>query len=246
MNGNNRAALGVNEVHVCIAYLDRPESEVRFFESLLAADETQRAKRFYFQKDRERFVVGRGLLRTILSSYLQLPPDEILFAYGAHGKPTVKQKAGQSGIEFNLAHSAGWGIYAITQDRPVGVDVEFIQRDFPGENVAEHFFSPRETASLRALPKDRQTAAFFSCWSRKEAFIKALGLGLSCPLGDFDVSLAPGEPARLLYVKWDPHEVSRWFMADIDRVPGCAAAVVVAGTTCRLVVSEWSGTTAPP
>jgi len=246
MNGNNRAALGVNEVHVCIAYLDRPESEVRFFESLLAADETQRAKRFYFQKDRERFVVGRGLLRTILSSYLQLPPDEILFAYGAHGKPTVKQKAGQSGIEFNLAHSAGWGIYAITQDRPVGVDVEFIQRDFPGENVAEHFFSPRETASLRALPKDRQTAAFFSCWSRKEAFIKALGLGLSCPLGDFDVSLAPGEPARLLYVKWDPHEVSRWFMEEIDRVPGCAAAVVVAGTTCRLVVSEWSGTTAPP
>ena len=115
MNGNNRAALGANEVHVCIASLDRPESEIRFFESLLAADETQRAKRFYFQKDRERFVVGRGLLRTILSSYLQLPPDEILFAYGAHGKPTVKQKAGQPGIEFNLAHSAGWGIYAITQ-----------------------------------------------------------------------------------------------------------------------------------
>jgi 4'-phosphopantetheinyl transferase len=245
MDGNKAAALDQDEVHICIASLDRADAEVSFFAGLLAEDETQRAKRFYFPRDRDRFIVGRGLLRTILSSYLEVGPDEICFTYGTHGKPSLEQKEGQLGIDFNLAHSGGWGIYAVTKDRPVGVDVELIQHDFPGDSVAEHFFSPREVDSLRALPKDMQTAAFFRCWARKEAFIKALGLGLSCPLGDFDVPLTPWEAPRLLRVKWAPEEVSRWFMADIDRVPDCAAAVVVAGTTGRLLLSEWNGTAAP-
>jgi 4'-phosphopantetheinyl transferase len=238
MNGIKMAPLGRDEVHVRIASLDHRQSEFRFFESILAKDEMDRANRFHFQKDRERFVAGRGLLRMILSPYVGLPPGEIIFTYGRRGKPAVVGQEGRPSIEFNLAHSGGTAIYAITRDRAVGVDIEAFQLDFPKEDVARNFFSWAELAALRSLPIDMQSVAFFKCWTRKEAFIKALGDGLSCPLSDFDVSLNPGEPARLLHVKWASEEASRWCMEDIESVPGCAGALVVAGPRCRLHFSE--------
>jgi 4'-phosphopantetheinyl transferase len=240
MTGIEVAPLGQDDVHVRIASLDCRQSELRFFESILAEDEINRANRFHFQKDRERFVAGRGLLRTILSSYVGVPSDEIIFTYGSHGKPGLAWQDGRPAIEFNLAHSGGTAIYAITQDRTVGVDIELIQHDFPVQSVAERFFSLSELAELQALPNKMRTEAFFKCWTRKEAFIKARGDGLSCPLSDFDVSLTPGEPARLLHVKWASEEASRWCMEDIESVPNCAGAVVVAGPRCRL---HWSDST---
>ena len=239
MTGIEVTALRQNEVHVWIASLDRRQSELSFFQSILAQDEIGRADRFHFQKDRERFVAGRGLLRMILSSYLGVPPREIIFTYGSHGKPGLKRQDGQPAVEFNLAHSAGKAIYAMTKDRSVGVDIESIQTAFPVEDVARNFFSSTELSAFRALPITLRTEAFFKCWTRKEAFIKALGDGLSCPLSDFDVSLAPGEPARLLNVGWAPEETSRWCIADINAVVGCAAAVVFSGSRCRLHVSHW-------
>ena len=111
--------------------------------------------------------------------------------------------------------------------------------NFRSRDVAEHFFSKAEVAALRSLPQDMQRIAFFKCWTRKEAFIKALGDGLSCPLSDFDVSLMPGQPARLLHVRGAPEEASRWYMEDIDSVAGCAAAIVFSGPQCRMHVSQW-------
>ena len=238
MNGIKVAPLGPDDVHVRIASLDHRRSELRFFESILAKDEMERANRFHFQRDREWFVAGRGLLRMILSSYVGVPPGEIIFTYGSRGKPGLQRQEGRPSIEFNLAHSGGTAIYAITRDRAVGVDIETFQLDFPTEDVARNFFSWAELAALRSLPIDMQSVAFFKCWTRKEAFIKALGDGLSCPLSDFDVSLKPGEPARLLHVKWASEEASRWCMEDIQSVPGCAGALVVAGPRCRLHFSE--------
>jgi 4'-phosphopantetheinyl transferase len=239
MTGGEMAPLGQGEVHVRIASLERRQSELRFFESILAKDEIDRASRFHFQKDRERFVAGRGLLRMILSSYVGVPPGEIIFTYGSRGKPGLQRQEGRQPIEFNLAHSNGTAIYAITQDRPVGVDIESVKHEFPIESVAERFFSKVEVAALRSLPEDVRRTAFFKCWTRKEAFIKALGDGLSCPLADFDVSLAPGEPARLLDVRWASEEAHRWCMEDIDSVADYAAAIVFSGPQCRMHVSQW-------
>jgi 4'-phosphopantetheinyl transferase len=233
------APLGQDEVHVRIASLDCPQSEIKYFENILADDEIHRANRFHFRKDRERFVVRRGLLRMILSSYLGMPANEIIFTYGCHGKPGLRLPDGRPAIEFNLAHSGGTAIYAITRDRRVGVDIEVIKCEFPLESVAEHFFSIVEAAALRSLPQPMQRMAFFKCWTRKEAFIKALGDGLSCSLRDFDVSLAPGEPARLLHVRWDSEEASRWCMEDIDCIAGSAAALTFSGPQCSVYVSPW-------
>jgi 4'-phosphopantetheinyl transferase len=238
MNCIKMAPLGRDDVHVRIASLDHRQSELRFFESILAQDEMERASRFHFHKDRERFVAGRGLLRMILSPYVGVSPGEIIFTYGSRGKPGLARQESRPSIEFNLAHSGGTAMYAITRDRPVGVDIESMKHDLSFESVAEHFFSSVEVAALRSLPEDMQRTAFFKCWTRKEAYIKALGDGLSCPLSDFDVSLTPGEPARLLDVKWASEEASRWCMKDIESVPGCAAALVVAGPRCRLHFSE--------
>jgi 4'-phosphopantetheinyl transferase len=238
MTGIEVALLGQEDVHVRIASLDRRESELRFFESILAEAEINRANRFRFHKDRERFVAGRGLLRVILSPYLGLPANEIIFTYGSHGKPGIRRQEGRPAIQFNLAHSAGTAIYAITRDRPVGIDIELVNHEFPIESVAERFFSKVEVAAFRSLPRDMQRIAFFKCWTRKEAFIKALGDGLSCPLADFDVSLTPGERARLLKVRWAPEEASRWCMEDIESVPNCAAAIVISGPQCRMHISQ--------
>jgi 4'-phosphopantetheinyl transferase len=240
MTGIELVSLGQDDVHVRIASLDHRQSELRFFESILANDEIDRANRFHFQKHRERFIAGRGLLRVILSLYIGVPPGEIVFAYGSYGKPALRRRNDQPAIEFNLAHSDATAIYAITSGRPVGVDLELITNKFSPETVAEHFFSTTELVTLRGLPEDMQRVAFFQCWTRKEAFIKALGDGLSCPLRDFDVSLAPGEPARLLHVGWAPEETSRWCMEDIDAVPGFSAAIVLAGSQCQMHVSRWS------
>jgi 4'-phosphopantetheinyl transferase len=232
------APLGQDDVHVRIASLDCRQSQRSFFESILAADEINRANRFYFQKDRERFIAGRGLLRVILSSYVGVPPDEIIFTYGSQGKPELRRQGGRPVIQFNLAHSHGTAIYAITQDRPVGIDIESVKYEFPVESVAERFFSEAEVAALRSLPEQVQTIAFFKCWTRKEAFIKALGHGLSFPLSDFDVSLMPGQPARLLHVRGASEEASRWCMEDIESVPNCAAAIVISGPQCRMHISQ--------
>jgi 4'-phosphopantetheinyl transferase len=239
MIGIEETPLGQDDVHVRIACLDRLQSERSYFESILGKDEIDRANRFLFRKDRDRFVAKRGLLRIMLSSYVGVPPGEIIFTYGSRGKPGLEPQVDLPWIEFNLAHSHGMAIYAITKDRSVGVDIESIQADFPVEDVARNVFSIAELSALQALPNNLRTEAFFKCWTRKEAFVKALGDGLSCPLSDFDVSLAPGEPARLLRVGWAPEEASLWWMEDIEAEPGFSAAIVISGARCRIHVSQW-------
>ncbi len=237
--------LGSDEVHVWRAALDLGASGLQNLEHALSADERARAERFCFWKDRERFIVARGLLRVILGSYLEMEPGQLRFCYGPHGKPTLAEGSGVDAFCFNLSHSQAVALYAITRHREVGVDLERLRPDLEGEQTAERLFSPREIAVLRALPPNLRLEAFFTCWTRKEAYIKARGGGLTLPLDRFDVSLAPGEPAALLSINGDRQEASRWLLQSLAPAPGYLAALAVEGHDLRIKCWQWIQETEP-
>ena len=221
--------LGEDEIHVWHANLAQTTSRILGFESTLTPDERRRANRFHFQTDRDHFIVARGLLRAILSRYLDIKPSQLRFCYSPYGKPALAKESGGDVLRFNLSHSHGIALYALTLHRDLGIDLEQIRTDWACEKIAARFFAPSEVAQLRALPANMWHEAFFHCWTRKEAYIKARGEGVSLPLDKFEVSLAPGDSAALLSVKGDPQEASRWSMKELRVGPGYAAALVVQG-----------------
>lgn len=225
-----------DEVHVWCAALD--QSETNYF-PLLSPDERARARRFRFERDRQRFVVGRGSLRVILGDYLNSPPEKLQFEYGEHGKPALAAESPSQTLCFNLAHSGDLALYAVTQGRKIGIDLELIHPVPDAQQLAEQFFSLLERAELDALPLDRQLEAFFSGWTRKEAYLKARGDGLAYPLDQFSVSMSPENPARLLKGKDGPQELSRWSLQSLTPAPapGYVAALAVEGHTWRL--AKW-------
>ena len=224
-----KQTLGNHDVHVWFASLDLDETSVHRLWRTLSADERTRAKRFHFRRDRERFIVGRGLLRSILCSYLATEPERLRFCYDPHGKPHLTSDCGGKTVCFNLSHAQGLALYAVTRHRRIGVDLEYIRSDLVDEQVAERFFAPREVAALHALPASMREQAFFACWTRKEAYIKASGAGLSIPLDQFEVSLQPGEPVRLVSREGDPDEASRWSLKELHPGLGFVAALCVEG-----------------
>lgn len=226
-----------DEAHVWRAQLARPQSEISDFWGTLTPDEQARAARFYFDKDREHFIAARGVLRAILSRYLATPPEKIRFGYGPYGKPCLL--APDCDIRFNLSHSGGVGLFAMTRGRELGIDLERIRAEIAEEQIAERFFSISEVAVLCALPAGLKAEGFFNCWTRKEAYVKATGKGLSLPLDQFDVSLRPGEPAELLQSRSDAQEASRWSMAELVLESGFKAALVVEGSGWRLRCWQW-------
>jgi 4'-phosphopantetheinyl transferase len=193
----------------------------------LSPDERARAERFHFARDRDHFIAGRGLLRVILARYLETEPGTLRFEYGRHGKPRLASTAGD-GIRFNVAHSRGLALYAVAVGRELGVDIERIEPRLE-QGIAERFFSPGEIATLRSLPPPVQREAFFACWTRKEAYVKARGEGLTLGLDQFEVSMCPGEPAALLHTASDPDEARRWSLQELAPGPGYAAALAVEG-----------------
>lgn len=223
--------LSANEVHVWHARLDDHAAER--FRPLLAEDEIARADRFHFAKDRNHYIVARGWLRKLLAGYLGILPTGLRFDYAEKGKPSLVANQANA-INFNLAHSHGLAIFAFSAGREIGVDLEFIREDVEDEKIAERFFSGREIAELRAVPIELRKQAFFNCWTRKEAYIKARGEGLSMPLDQFDVSLAPGEAAALLRNDKEPDEVRRWTMQSVSVPDGYVAALVVEGDDWQL------------
>ena len=238
--------LGCDEVHVWRATLDQTASQIQSFRHNLAADELARAERFYFEKDRGHFIVARGVLRAILGSYLKRAPEGLSFCYSSHGKPALAGESGGDAIRFNVSHSHGIALYAVTRGREVGVDLERIRSNLEVEEIAERFFSQREVATLRALPTEEQREAFFRSWTRKEACLKARGEGLSLPLDQIDVSLAPGKPDAVPGTQPDSSEASRWSLQELAPVPGYAAALAVEGHGWRLTCWQWPDPGQPP
>ena len=220
-------SLQTGEVHVWRVDLEQPEHVVQQFRSILEDDEIQRADRFHFEKDRRAFAVSRGFLRHVIGRYLQTKPASLRFSYGPYGKPALDGEHQNSSLRFNMSHSRGVALVALAEDKELGVDVEYIRADFASEDIARRFFSPCEVEAFNALPKEQRVAGFFRCWTRKEAYIKAIGRGLSQPLDAFDVTLAPGMPAALL--RADDDDASRWSLSDINVGTDYAAALVVEG-----------------
>lgn len=233
-------ALDETAVHVWLVAAEQLAPYSGRLATLLAASERHRAERFHFARDRQRYIVAHGLLRVLLGSYLGYPPDRLEFVAGPHGKPALAGAAGESPLRFNLAHAHGRVLYAITARREIGVDIEELRELPDAEQIAERFFSAREREAWRAVPAHEKKAAFFACWTRKEAYLKAIGTGLATPLDAFAVSLAPGEPARLVEVRGDPQEAARWSLRDIPPIPGYAAALAAEGDGWELACWRWT------
>lgn len=214
--------IGRDEVQLWTQRLDLGADALARFAAWLAEDERARAGRFRFDVHRNRFIGARGRLREILSNYLGMGPADVIFAYGVHGKPSLADAAAD--LRFNVSHSGDMAVYGITLGREIGVDIEQRSRILSAERIPESFFSPGEVRALRALPEAEQNAAFFRCWTRKEAYIKACAKGLHMPLDSFDVTLGAGEPARFL------RHGEGWSMASFQLEPDYEGAIVAAGS----------------
>jgi 4'-phosphopantetheinyl transferase len=215
-------SLQPGEVHVWRLTLDGP---VDRFLDLLQPDEHARANRFYFPRDRNHFAIARGFLRLLLGRYLQADPKQLQFVYGAWGKPALADESRESSLRFNMSHSHGVALYAVTDEREIGVDVEHVRADFASNDIARRFFSPFEFGVLCGLPEDDQVNGFFRCWTRKEAYIKATGRVMSQPLDGFDVTLESEAGAALLRNDDGSHE--RWLIVNIPVGPSYAGALAV-------------------
>lgn len=228
-----------NEVHVWRAFLNQPEERWRQLRDLLTFDERARAARFYFERDRRCFVIARGILRTILARYLNSHRDCLPIAYTAYGKPYLADECGHQWLRFNLSHSGELALFAFSRGRELGVDIERVRSNMEYRQIALKFFSEREASTLFSLPAESQQQAFFLCWTRKEAYIKGIGEGLTLPLSSFDVSFVPGEMAALLSAHGSSHEAGRWSLYALEPGAGYEAALVTEGGPGHLKCWQW-------
>jgi 4'-phosphopantetheinyl transferase len=221
------------DIHLYRASLDC--GDVELFSRTLSADEHARAERFRFAIDRQRFIVRRGILRQLLGRYLDLAPSQVTFAYTSQNKPYLPDDA----LQFNLSDAKHLALYAFAHE-PIGIDVEHIHAMTDMDDVAEMMFSPTENAVYRALPNEQKAQGFFNCWTRKEAFIKAIGEGLSYPLEDFDVTLKPDEPARILRIRQDMNAAQQWALYSFSPEDGFQAALAVQGHDWQISCFSWT------
>jgi 4'-phosphopantetheinyl transferase len=228
--------LATDEIHVWYAWLDEGLSGFAF----LSPDERDRAERFLYIKEKNRFIKRRGILRRILGHYLNAEPAQIQYHYYKNDKPSLTGDFGEGKLYFNLSHSGGLAVYAFTHLGEIGIDVERIHDFTDMLQTAESFFSSEEATALGGLPERQQKQGFFNCWTRKEAFIKATGDGLSCPLDEFEVSLVPGEPAGLLSIKNDSRLAAGWSICDVNLPAGYAGAVAIEGKVGNIRYQEWT------
>jgi 4'-phosphopantetheinyl transferase len=233
-------ALTKSDVHVWRAYLDQPLLLVERLAEILSEEELARARRFHFESDRRRFIISRSVLRIILGRYLDTGPDQLQFSYLSNGKPYLANNRAGMTFRFNLSHSHGLALLAFTCDREVGIDLEYIRPVPDIDQMAARYFSFQEYATLQSLSDFQRLEAFFACWTRKESYLKAIGFGLNHPMNMFEVSLAPGEPARLLNVRNHPGAAERWRLETLYPAHGYAAALAVEGYDWCLSCWEYS------
>ena len=221
-----------DEIQVWQARLDDPAFDVNALRQTLTPDETERAARFRFDQHRRHFIVGRGILRVLLAQYLAVDPADIRFGYTDKGRPFLVHPAAE-GFDWNLSHSADLALFGFCMEARIGIDVEIIRPVDNIDAVARRFFSPSEFEMLRQLPESARLEGFFNCWTRKEAYIKAEGQGISMPLDSFTVSLVPGEAPRLI------EPVSQWHLHDLRPAENAIAAIAVSAPNRTILVRAY-------
>jgi 4'-phosphopantetheinyl transferase len=225
--------LANSAVDVWLISLTQPHAAGGSFADFLSLDERDRAARFIFDKDRRPYVIAHAGLRSILSQYLKTAPGALRFVTGVNGKPSLAPEFAGSGLRFNLSHSHEMALLGVTQGHEIGIDIEWIKENYGFHEVAEHFFTAKEVAQLRALPVERQRQAFFKCWTSKEAFLKAKGTGLSGELDEVEIILADDQQVRIAA------RVPGWVLAELTPGNGYEAAVVIEGALLPVNFYRW-------
>jgi 4'-phosphopantetheinyl transferase len=221
--------LADGEIAVVAVAHGEPDANGARFAAVLSDDESARARRFHFERDRHAFVVSRGTLRLLLAAETGAPPASLAFARGANGKPSLAS-GNPRDVRFNVSHSGGVTLLAFARAREIGVDIEALRPLPERDAVARRFFSVAEADDLASLPEGERERAFFACWTRKEAFIKAAGAGLGTfALDRFRVSLRPGDAPRVLEIDGDAEAARDWNVHDIPAGSAYLAALAYAG-----------------
>lgn len=231
-----------DEVHVWHTDLNLSQAAVESLARLLNAEEHDRASRFKVSAPREQFVISRVFLRQALGLYLNTDARTLQFQTTSHGKPEL---AGGSDLRFNLSHTAGMAIVALARDRQVGVDVEKIREDIDTMELADRFFSAQEAEWVRSQPAAERFSSFFTCWTAKEAYIKAHGEGLSMPLDRFSLMPRPGASQLELQVFDDPEESKRWSVWQLELGANFRGALAAEGRHCKVLLGPWPPLKAP-
>jgi len=233
--------LSRKDVHIWRAVLDLPSKSVQELKGSLSFDERMKAERFSFVRDKTRFIIARGILRLILACYLGVEPGAIRFCYEKNGKPRLQNAGAKTDIQFNLSHSKGFALYVLTRGHEVGVDIEYLREISEMEQIVEQFFSARERVVFRTLPTSEKKATFFRWWTRKEAFMKAVGEGLSYPLYRFDAVLEKGKSVESSGLLEGAHQGPKWSIWDVRPAEEFAGAVVVEGIDWDVQYWQWLG-----
>ncbi len=238
LTGASVGELASGDLHVWCVSL-QALGPVERWRRTLDLEERARAGRYHFERDRDLFIIGRGVLRTILSGYLQCEPTDLDFSYGSSGKPALAGAFAVSPLRFNLSHSAGLALYAVTLNREIGIDIEYNRSTLVVESLVERYFSEREAAAFRVLPADKRRQAFFRSWTCKEACLKATGDGLTAPLDRVEVGFDGDGAARLLAIDGDKKAAARWSLRELQPAFNYAAALAVQGPLGRLLWRRW-------
>jgi len=229
-----------SDLHIWIADSAADDFAPVSLEGTLNSTELARANRFRFQKHRDQFVFSQGVLRNILSQYLQMPPRHIRFESNDFGKPFLANPLPSfRRLEFNMSHSETLVLVGVTMERLVGVDTEFVRRIDGIDSVSANYFTASECDLIRSVPANQKDHVFYVCWTRKEAFIKAVGKGLSIPLRSFDTSMAIGAPGRFIETSDDCPHVEKWWLSDLQISREYVAAFAIEGNAPAVKFVRW-------
>ncbi len=218
--------LSNKDIHVWRADLNLLPEQIEALATILSPDESDRARRFHFEKDRNRFIAARGILRLLLATYLNLSPSQLEFAYGDRGKPSLSVDT-PGNLSFNLSHSQGLALYAITRTSFIGIDIEYLRPLSDALQLAKRFFSPREYQAIAQLSPPEQQRAFFRAWTAKEAYLKATGSGLSGGLEKVEISTQSEDAFKLLSIDGDGRLASFWSLYSVKIHPDYLAALAI-------------------
>ena len=233
-------ALSATDIHIWGLLVDLPQDRIVQLAQRLSGEEIKKSTCYRFERDRKRYIARQAFLRIILGYYLDCETRHINFSYGPYGKPRVQDDISSTGIHFNLSHSNGLALFAVTRDVEIGIDLEMIKPLSDLEGIVTNFFSPSEIAEFYKVTANERLFAFYNCWTRKEAFIKAIGKGLTYDLSEFDVSLAPDKPARILSISGNTEQAACWSLAELNPASDFVAAIAYKGQERKMVCLGWA------